>query len=70
MGIMVVVVYMPTKGNMDEQVEEMCNNIEEMLNLGKGNDYLIVIGDFNAVLGEGSEGSVAGRFEFGRRNKR
>ena len=40
----------------------MHGNIEETLNLVKGNDYLIVQGDFSALVGEGSDGSVAGRF--------
>ena len=48
----------------------MYDNIEEMLNFGKGNDYLIVLGDFNAVVEERREGLVAGRFGLGKRNEK
>ena len=62
---------MPTTDHLDEEEEEeMYDNIEEILNIGKGNDYQIVLRYFNAVVGEGSNGLVAGRFELGRRNER
>ena len=53
--VMVVVIYIPTTDHLDEEVEEMYDDIEEILNIGKGNDYQIILGDFNAV----SNGLVA-----------
>ena len=47
--VMVVVIYIPTTDHLDEEVEEMYDDIEEILNIGKGNDYQIILGDFNAV---------------------
>lgn len=61
---------MPTTDHSEEEVGEMYDNIEGMLNLEKGNDYLIVLGDFNTIVGEGSDGLVAGRFDLGSRNDR
>ncbi|KAG7494322.1 hypothetical protein JOB18_027984 [Solea senegalensis] len=68
--IMIVVVYMPTTAHPDEEIEEMYDKIEEVLNIGKGNDYMILLGDWNAVVGEGKDGLVTGHFGLGRRNKR
>ena len=36
----------------------------------KGTDNVIVIGDFNAVVGEGKEDRVVGKFELGKTNDR
>ena len=38
--IMFLVVYMPATDHLDEEIEEMYDNVEEILNLGKGNDCL------------------------------
>ena len=46
--ILVVVVYIPTADHLDEEVQEKYDNIE--FNVGKGSDYLIVLGDFNTVV--------------------
>ena len=46
--IVVVVVYIPTADHLDEEVQEKYDNIE--FNVGKGSDYLIVLGDFNTVV--------------------
>ena len=68
--IMVVVAYMPTGTHPDEEIEKMYDSIEEVLGLGKGNDYLVLLGDWNAVVGEGQEGSLTGHFGLGKRNQR
>ena len=48
----------------------MYDSTEEVLGLGKGNDYLVLLGDWNAVVGIGQEGSVTGHFGLGKRNER
>ena len=40
---------MPTTDHLDVEVKELYDKIKEMLNLGKGNDYLIVLGYLNTV---------------------
>ena len=36
----------------------------------KGTDYVVVMGDMNALIGEGSDGSEVGEFGLGKRNER
>ena len=55
---------------MKKSKNDIYDKIEEMLNLGKGSDYLVVLGNVNVVVGEGSDGLVAGSFGLVRRNER
>ena len=68
--IVVLQVYMPTTKSEEEEVDNMYEVIEEKLRSTKGNEYTIVMGDWNAKVGEGGEGSYIGKFGLGRRNKR
>ncbi|XP_011674927.1 craniofacial development protein 2-like [Strongylocentrotus purpuratus] len=50
--IVVLVVYMPTTSDYeDKDVEDIYDMIDEELEKGKGNDYHILLGDWNAVVG-------------------
>ena len=40
----------------------MHDNIDQIFKHGQGNDYVIGLGDFSAVVGEGSNGLIAGCF--------
>jgi hypothetical protein len=42
--------------------------MEEVLGRVKGKENLIVMGDWNAVVGEGKEGRSVGNFGLGKRN--
>jgi hypothetical protein len=68
--IVVIVVYMPTSDYEDDDVEEIYEQIEEEIRKGRGDDYVIVMGDFNAAVGEQGEDGVAGRHGLGQRNDR
>ena len=47
---------MPTTEHSDEEVEDMNEKIEQLLDdETKSKDYAVVMGDFNAVVGEGKE---------------
>ena len=70
MEVRVVVVYVPTTDYSDEDVEEIYEQIESCLDNCKGKEYTILMGDWNAVVGEGREGSTFGPFGLGRRNAR
>ena len=68
--IVIIQVYMPTTDYNDEEVEAVYEQLEEMLKEVKGKDLLVIMGDWNAVLGEGKDGMEVGRFGLGRRNDR
>uniref|UniRef100_A0A8D8YQU9 Craniofacial development protein 2 n=1 Tax=Cacopsylla melanoneura TaxID=428564 RepID=A0A8D8YQU9_9HEMI len=65
----VIQVYMPTSAADDETIETMYENIEETMKYVKGDENLIIMGDWNAVVGE-EQNDVVGRFGLGRRNVR
>jgi hypothetical protein len=68
--IVIIQVYMPTSDHEDEEVDEMYEQIEELVDKQKGTDCVIVMGDWNAVVGEGRDGSEVGQFGLGARNDR
>jgi hypothetical protein len=43
---------------------------EELLKYTKPHDNVIIMGDFNAIVGEGREGREVGNFGLGKRNER
>src|SRR6478609_8853994 len=64
----IVQAYLPTTDYDDEKVEKLNDQLEEILGKQKGTDNVIVMGDFNAVVGEGKEDRVVGKFGLGKRN--
>src|SRR5436190_16121652 len=66
----VISVYMPTSAHGDDEVEEVYEQIEEQIALIKGDENLIILGDWNTVVGEGKEGNVVGSHGLGARNDR
>jgi hypothetical protein len=69
-NMVIVQVYMPTTDHEDDAVEHIYEEIEKLIGEEKGTDYLIVMGDWNAVLGEGREGNEVGSYGLGVRNDR
>src|SRR6478609_3310459 len=68
--MVIVQAYLPTTDYEDEEVGKLYNQLEEILGKQKGTDNVIVMGDFNAVVGEGKEDRVVGKFGLGERNDR
>jgi len=68
--IVIVQVYMPTSACEDVEIEKMYEQIEDIVDQQKGTDYVIAMGDWNAVVGEGREGNEFGPFGLGTRNER
>ena len=66
MEVRVVVVYMLTTDYLNEDVEEICEQIESCLDSCKGKECTILMGDWNVVVGEGREGSTVELFGLGR----
>src|SRR6478609_4567543 len=50
--------YLPTTDDEDEEVDKLYDQLEEILGKQKGTNDVIVMGDFNAVVGEGKEDRV------------
>ena len=68
--LIVIQVYMPTSDCKEEELEEMYNKLEELVDKRKGKDNVVILGDWNAVVGEGKEGKEVGGFGLGKRNER
>jgi len=60
--IVLIQVYFPTSDAEDDAIEEFYSVLEELCKLAKGEDNLIIMGDWNAIVGEGAEGQEVGAF--------
>ncbi|XP_008479756.1 craniofacial development protein 2-like [Diaphorina citri] len=68
---LIIQVYMPTSRAKDEEVEEVYKQIEEIMEEnGKGQMRIIVMGDWNSVVGEEGVDGIVGKFGYGKRNER
>ena len=70
MDIVIIQVYMPTSQHEDKEIEDMYEHIEELMDQVKGSDYAVIMGDWNAVVGEGRSGNEVGAYGLGKRNRR
>ena len=61
---------MPTPTHRDEEVDAVYEKLEQISQTVKGREYLIVMGDWNAVVGEQKEENCVREFGLGRRNDR
>ena len=68
--IVLLQVYMPTSAEDDEVIESMYEQIEDLIRQEKATDNVIIMGDWNAVVGEGREDREVGGFGLGTRNER
>ncbi|XP_067004726.2 craniofacial development protein 2-like, partial [Anabrus simplex] len=66
----IVQVYMPTSSAHDEEIERIYEEIEDVIQYVKSHENLIVMGDWNAVVGQGREGNTVGEFGLGQRNEK
>ena len=51
-NIVVIQVYMPTSTHSDEEMDVVYEKLEQISQTVKGRDYLIVMGNWNVVVGE------------------
>ena len=68
--MVIVQAYLRTTDYEEQEVEKLYYQLEEILDKQKGTDNVIVIGDFNAVVGKGKEDRVVGKFGLEKRNDR
>lgn len=66
----IIQVYMPTGNHSDEEIEQIYEQLDTLIDLVKEKDNLVIMGDFNAVVGEGIEGNMVGKYGLGKRNRR
>ena len=50
----------------DEDIEQIYEQIENIIGKKKGNTNVIVMGDFNASVGEGNAKKVVGKYGLGK----
>jgi len=63
-------VYMPTSEHEDDEVEELCDMIEEMLEEdGMGDTKTVIIEGWNSVVGDESYRNIAGPHGLRRKNR-
>jgi len=69
--VVILQIYMPTSEAEEELVDAMYEKVEEFLDTEtKGKDYMVIMGDWNAVVGEGKEDKCIGHYGLGWRNNR
>ena len=61
---------MPHSGVADEEVEETYDKIEKLVEKQKKGACVILMGDWNAVIGGGEGGRTVERYGLGKRNER
>ena len=61
-NLIIVQVYMPTSESEDDEIENIYEKIENIIKSKKSNKHLIVIGDWNAEVGEEQNGNVIGKY--------
>ena len=66
----IIQVYAPTSTHSDEEVEEFYEDIDKAMKLFKSQDIKIVMGDFNAKVGNERIDDIVGSWGLGSRNER
>ena len=67
-NIMVIQVYALTSNAEEAEVEQFCEDLQDLLELTSPKDVLFIIGDWNAKVGSQETPGVTGKFGLGVRN--
>ena len=68
-NIMVIQVYALTSNTEETEVEQFCEDLQDLLELIPKKDVLFIIGDWNAKVGSQETPGVKGKFGFGVQNE-
>ena len=69
LNITVIQVYAPTSNTEEAEVEQFCEDLQDLLELTPKEDVLFIIGDSNAKVGSQETPGVTGKFGFGVQNE-
>lgn len=69
-NIAVIQVYAPTSEANDEEIADFYEKLDAAKSQCKSQEVVIVMGDFNAKIGEGREEDIVGPYGLGKRNER
>ena len=67
--ITVIQVYVPSTNAKEDQVEQFCEELQDLLELTQKKDVLFIIGEWNANVGNQGIPGVTGKFGFGVQNE-
>ena len=65
----VIQVYAPTNNTEEAEVEQFCEDLQDLLDITPKKDVLFIIGDWNAKVGSPETPGVTGKFGLGRQNE-
>ena len=68
-NITVIQVYAPTSNAEEAEVEEFCEDLQDLLELTPKKDVLFMIGDWNAKVGSQEISGATGKFGLGVQNE-
>jgi predicted secreted protein len=68
--IIVIQIYALTSNKEDEKVKEFYEKVEEALKKVRKDSLIVIMGNFNAKIGQGKVGDTVGNFGLGERNDR
>ena len=68
-NITVIQVYAPTGNAEEAEVEQFCEDLQDLLELTPKKDILFIIGDWNAKAGSQETPGVTGKFGLGVQNE-
>ena len=68
-SITVIQVYAPASNAEEAEVEQFCEDLQDLLELTPNKDVLFIIGDWNAKVGSQETPGVTGKFGLGVQNE-
>ena len=68
-NIMVIQAYAPTSNAEEAEVEQFCEDLQDLLELTPKKDVLFIIRDWNAKVGSQETPTVTGKFGLGVQNE-
>ena len=69
LNITVIQVYAPTSSAEEAEIERVCEDLQDLLELTPKKDVLFIIGDWNAKVGSQETPGMTGKFGFGVQNE-